>query len=120
MPVILKDQSLYAVWSSDEFIDVDCICPLCDDGNCVLNNCEYYNATIGPKVAYDSGDKFSLCWRSLEADMNNSYIYFFYEALANPPQQMPVIRKYDIVYNIVIRGELCCNSFMLTLIQTYI
>ena len=48
IPVILKEQSLYAVWPSDE--NIDCICPLCDDRNCVLSNCECYNATFGPEI----------------------------------------------------------------------
>ena len=101
---VIKEQSLYAVWPSDE--KSDCICPLCDDGNCVLNNCECYNATFGPEILHDSTDNFSLCWPDLQTDKNNSRVYFFYEVLADPSQPMTVTRKYDIVYNIIIRGEL--------------
>ena len=119
IPVILKEQSLYAVWPNDE--NTDCICPLCDDGNCILNNCECYNATFGPEIIHESTDNFSLCWSDLQTVKNNSHVYFFYEVLADPSQHMTVTRKYEIAYNIIIRGELnrvkchvTINQFMTT------
>ena len=48
VPDIPEHQSLYAVWPSDD--GTDCICPLCDDGDCVLSNCECYNSTFAPEL----------------------------------------------------------------------
>ena len=107
IPVIFKEQGLYAVWPSDHDENEDCICPLCDDGNCVLSNCECYNSTLGPKIIHDSQtDNFSLCWPDMQTDKNGSHVYFFYEISADQSQYMPVIRNYAAAYNIIIEGEL--------------
>ena len=73
-------------------------------------------------IIHDSTDNFSLCWPDLQTDKNNSHIYF-YEILADPSQHTTVTKKYEIAYNIIIRGELnrrvkchvTINQFMTTL-----
>ena len=109
MPEIPEHQNLYIVWPSDK--GTDCICPLCDNGNCVLSNCECYkkNMTFVPELQ-SNYSKYTLCWSNLLTDRNNSYIYFFFEAQTH---NMFLFRIYDSVYNLVIRSELV---FLSTLI----
>ena len=112
MPEIPELQNLYVVWPSDN--GTDCICPLCDDGNCVLSNCECNKKkmTFVPELQ-SNFSKYTLCWPNLLADRNNSHIYFFFEAQTHNQPNIFLFRIYDSVYNLVIRSELV---FLSTLI----
>ena len=110
VPKLTKQQSLYAVWPNDD--GTDCICPLCDDGKCVLSNCECYNASMfQPELKLNSSGStpddtvYSLCLSNLTTDRNNSKMSFFYEELSCTENDMPFLsRKYDENSIFILRG----------------
>lgn len=77
VPPIPLHQSLYVVWSGDN----DCICPLCNDGNCVLSNCQCYTTTsFTPELSTGVMSNTQLCWSNIGYNRNNSNVHFFTEA----------------------------------------
>ena len=75
VPELLPMKPLYAVWPSG---DNDCVCPVCNDGNCTLNDCQCYSSSnLKPAVTTSNSQ---ICWPNLSADSNNSHIIFFSEA----------------------------------------
>ena len=78
VPRIPLDQSLYVVWPGD---GDECTCPLCDDHNCLLLDCECYNTTsFAPKLIYGATDNPQLYWSSVAYEKNNTSVYLFTEA----------------------------------------
>lgn len=76
VPPVLAHQSLYVVWPGDP----DCICPLCNDGNCVLANCQCYSrSSFAPELNTGTSGNNILCWSNLITSKNNSKIHFFAE-----------------------------------------
>ena len=76
VPPVLVHQSLYAVWPGDP----DCICPLCNDGNCVLGNCQCYgSSSFAPELNTGISGNAMLCWSNLDNSKNNSKIHFITE-----------------------------------------
>ena len=120
VPKIPSMQSLYIVWPGRNH--QDCICPLCDDGNCVLKNCDCYS-TPAPKLRstkFNTTTRYSFCWSQsdLPAVKHASKIqlYFFYETknCANNDSKLVtpfLVRKYSS-YIIITDGKhtMSCNN----------
>ena len=108
VPKLAKQQSLYAAWPEGD--GTDSICPLCNDGRCVLSNCECYTASaLQPELKSNSSGStvtYSLCWSNLIADRNNSKIFFFFEELIclENDKSSFLSRKYDTNSIFVLRG----------------
>ena len=78
VPPVSVHQSLYVVWPGDP----DCICPMCNDGNCVLGNCQCYSSSsFAPEINIGISGNAMLCWSNLENNRNNSKIHFFVEII---------------------------------------
>lgn len=110
IPNVPPMQSLYIVWPSGG--QQDCICPLCDDGNCVLTNCECYS-TLAPKLRpTNTSLSYNFCW-PVSRLFNNSNVsdiqfYFFYETknCENNITEVPFLgRKYISYVSIVNEGN---------------
>ncbi len=77
VPPVLVNQSLYVAWPGDP----DCICPLCNDGNCVLGNCQCYSrSSFAPELNTRMSGNNILCWSNLITSRNNSKVHFFTES----------------------------------------
>ena len=76
VPPALVHQSLYVVWPGDP----DCICPLCNDGNCVLSNCRCYSSSsFAPELNAVISGNTMLCWSNFDNSKNNSKIHYIAE-----------------------------------------
>ena len=106
VPEIPQNQNLYVVWPSDD--STDCICPLCDMGNCVLSKCECYkkNSTSAPKLSHNSTG-YTICWPTLAPEKNNSNVHFFFEAMIKQPDDTQLISRIyggeRSTYNFIIK-----------------
>ena len=107
VPKIHEIQSLYVVWPNGD--NTDCICPLCDDSDCTLHNCECYNSAFAPELQLKSGTSlngnYTLCWPRLSSDQNNSEVYFFFEVSTSSSDLSLINRVYGNNNNFVVRGE---------------
>lgn len=89
--------NLYAVWSIDG--NDYCICPICNDSNCLYHNCECYNNTTSPKLigvssSFGMLEKFELrstqytyklCLKYFNSEVHVSdHVHFFYESIDCP------------------------------------
>ena len=72
-------QTVLAVWPSDN--GDSHICPLCNDGDCVLNNCHCYaSASFVPTLSVGHANTAQLCWSNLGESRNNTNIHFLAES----------------------------------------
>ena len=91
VPRIPPDQSLYVVWPGD---GDECTCPLCDDHNCLLRDCECYNTTsFAPKLINGATDNPQLYWSSVAYEKNNTSVFLFTEARVCGNTLSPFITK---------------------------
>ena len=111
VPSLLPMKPVYAVWPGDN--SNDCTCPLCDDGNCMLNGCQCYStSTFKPILNVGTTDNVQLCWPNVDVDRNNSNIILFSEARVCDSDNFtttPIITKTFVkAQKYVVRGR-CCN-----------
>ena len=73
MPTVL------AVWPDDN--GDGCVYPLCNDGNCVLNNCHCYASTsFVPTLSVGNTSVAQLCWSYFGNNRNNTNVHLLAEA----------------------------------------
>ena len=81
VPPVSAHQSLYVAWPGDP----DCICPLCNDGNCVLANCQCYSirrSSFALELSTGTSGNNNLYWSNIITSKNNSKVHFFAETTA--------------------------------------
>ena len=129
IPKIPKMLSLYAVWPT--YGEDDCICPLCNDGNCMLHDCGCYNTSFAPELRLsstsskrDEGSKYNLCWPNLMSANNETNVYFFFDALnctdPGPECESSISRIYQGSYKFIVRGKLIPFIMMHKILRTLV
>ena len=98
LPMVPPLNTLLAVWSDGN--QDDCVCPQCNDANCMMYDCHCYNTTsLMPTLSTNQ-----LCWPH---SSNNSNIYFITQARICDSTGAPfVVSTFVAVTTLVVRGNI--------------
>lgn len=71
-------QTIFAAWLQDN--GDTCVCPLCDNSNCVLSNCHCYTfPSFVPTLSIQHGNTAQLCCSNFGTERNKTNIHLLAE-----------------------------------------